>query len=94
MASYTFDGDELKDSRHEVIARVRGDEIQDARHNTVGRIKGDEIQDSHHNTVARIDGEEIQDSRHSRIGTLAEVRNLIDGPGGRTLAALWVLLVR
>jgi hypothetical protein len=94
MADFVFDGRELRDRSYNVIARVEGNEIKDSSYNTVGRIEGDEIKDSSYNLIARIDGDEIKDRSYSRMGTMSDARSAIDGPGGHTLAALWIFFVR
>ena len=94
MANFKFDGRELKDSHSNVIGKVDGNYIKDVHSNTVGRIDGDDIKDSHSNLIARIRGNDIQDTHGSRIATMDVVRSAIEGPGGTTLAALWVCFVR
>ena len=42
----------------------------------------------------RIDGTYVRDSSGKRIRTVDDVRKEIDGPGGATLVALWILLIR
>ena len=78
MADYRMDGQYLKDSNG----------------NRVAQIDGNYIKDSNGNRVGQIDGQYIKDANGTRIGTMADVRKEIDGPGGATLAALWVLFIR
>jgi hypothetical protein len=94
VASYTFNGTELRDTHNAVIARVRGDEIEDAHHNTVGRLNGDEVQDAQYNILGRISGEDIQDPYGRLIATWDDVHKMIEGPAERAIAALWILFLQ
>jgi len=76
------------------MGEIDGKYIKDGHGNRVGEIDGNYIKDSHGKRLAELDGNTIKDASGNRIGTLDDVRRTIDGPGGMTLAALWVLLIR
>ena len=44
--------------------------------------------------MAQFDGDYIRDSSGSRLGEIKDVHKVIDGVGGMSLVALWVLCVR
>ena len=52
------------------------------------------MKDSRGQRLIEFDGQYIKDNRGQRIGTHDDVLKLIDGPGGMTLIALWVLFAR
>ena len=77
-----------------IIGRVDGTDIHDSSGHVVGKIRGEEIQDTHSHTVGRVQGNNVYDGSGRRLCSMSELRNNIDGPGGVTLAAIWILLVR
>jgi pyridoxal/pyridoxine/pyridoxamine kinase len=60
----------------------------------VGEIDGNIIKDAHSNKIAEVENGEIKDAHLNKIWTVDGVQNIIDGTGGLTSAALWVLLLR
>ena len=90
---YKLDGNKLI-SKGIKIGQIDGSSIRDGHNNKVGTIDGRNIRDAHGSKVAEFDGENIKDSNGSKIGTMHDVRKVIDGQGGNSLAALWVIFVR
>jgi hypothetical protein len=93
MSDYKFDGTKLS-QRGSTIAKVDGNRILDSHGSKAGSIDGTKIMDSHGSKIGSVDGDKICDSHGSKISTLNDVRRTIDGPGGVSLAALWLLFVR
>ena len=59
----------------------------------VATTDGKSVWDANGHKIGTFDGEKIYASG-TRIGTIADVRQAIEGIGGLSLAALWVLVVR
>lgn len=93
MGDYKFDGKELR-LRGSRVGVLDGKSIRDGHGSLVGRVDGQVIRDSHGSTVARFDGREIRDAHGMKIGSLEDVRDDIEGVGGASLVAMWILLVR
>ena len=94
MSDYKLDGDYLKDRRGIKIGRIDGKHIRDGKGSMVGRIDGKHIRDSHGIKIADFDGIDIRDKRGVKIGTIDDVHKSINGVGGISLVALWILFVR
>jgi hypothetical protein len=95
MADYKLDGNYLRNRSGNRVAQVDGKIIRDSSGNRLGEVDGEFIRDSRGNRVAQFDGTYIRDgSTGNRIGEMKDVHNSIDGVGGITLVALWVLCVR
>lgn len=94
MAEFRFDGKVLKNRNGQTVGDTDGKRIRDGRYETVGDIDGMKIRDRNLHVVADFDGKTIRDARLARLGTIDDVKRVIDGPGGISLVALWVLLVR
>lgn len=96
MSKYRFDGKTLKFGSR-TIANVSGDRIRKGSgSSTEGNIRNDQIrQGSGSKVIANVRGRDIrQGSGSSKIGTMDDVDKAIEGPGGVTKAALWVLFVK
>ena len=93
MADYKFDRNELR-CRGSKIGVVDGKYIRDSHGSKVGEFDGKYIRDSHGSKLAEFDGKVVRDSHGSRIATIDDIKKQIDGVGGLSLVALWVLLVR
>ncbi len=93
MANYKFDGKELHGGGSK-LGVVDGKYIKDSHGNKVGEIDGKYIKDSHGSKLAEFDGKVVKDSHGSKIATIDDIKKQIDGVGGVSLVALWVLLVR
>ena len=63
---------------------------------TVANISGDKVRKgSGGSTLINVSGDSIrQGSGGSTIAKMKDVRKIIDGPGGVTLAALWYCFIR
>jgi len=94
MVLFKFDGKYLKDRTGKRIAEVDRNYIKDSHGRRVGEIDRLYVKDSRGQRLIEFDGRYIKDNRGQRIGTPDDVMKLIDGPGGMTLIALWVLFVR
>jgi hypothetical protein len=94
MAAYSFDGQCLKTRFGSTIGEIVGNTVIDANSNKVGEIDGNTIKDASLNKIAVVDNSEIKDAENKKIWTTEGVQNIIDGTGGITSAALWVLLLR
>lgn len=93
MANYKFDGRVLRDHSGNRVATVEGSRFKDAHGSSAGHIDGRFVRDRSGQRIGEIDGTNIKDARGSRIATIDEVRRVIDGSGGATIAALWLLFV-
>lgn len=93
MARIRLDGNNIYED-YTRIGSLDGMEVKDSSGLVVGRIRGNNIEDRHYNTIARVEGNDINDNHFNRIGRITDVRHIIDGPGGVSLAAIWVLLIR
>jgi sporulation protein YlmC with PRC-barrel domain len=92
MADYKFDGKELH-CRGSKVGVLDGKYIKDSNGKKVGEIDGKYIKDSHGKKLAEFDGKVIEIAG-KRIATIDDIKKQIDGVGGVSLVALWVLLVR
>ncbi len=96
MSRYKFDGKYLKYGS-KTIANVSGDNIRKGSGSiTEANIRNDQIRKGSGSTVlANVRGRDIrQGSGSSKIGTMDDVDKAIEGPGGTTKAALWILYVK
>lgn len=96
MSKYKFDGKTLK-LGSTTIANVSGNSIRKGSgSNTEGNIKNDQIRMGlGSNVIANVKGRDIrQSSGSTKIGTMDDVDKVIEGPGGISKAALWVLFVK
>lgn len=93
MTNYKFDGRILRSRSGAKVAEFDGRHIKDAHGQRIGEIEGKNIKDSHGHRLAEFDGKVIRQSG-SKIGTIDDVTDDIDGAGGISLVALWLLAVR
>lgn len=96
MAKYKFDGKYLK-YNGSIIANVNGYKIRKGNgSSTVANIQGNKVrQGNGSSTMLNVSGENIrQGSSSSSIAKMKDIRKLIDGPGGITLAALWYCFIK
>jgi len=99
MATYKFDGSKLKMGA-KTIANVQNTKIYDGTSTAkcLANINGDKIYlgSSRAKCIANIRGDKLYEgySTAKKICTLKDIKKLIDGPGGVTLAALWYVCVR
>jgi hypothetical protein len=94
MTNYKLEGNCLRNRSGNKVAQADGKYIRDSSGGRIGEIEGTYIRDSHGNRVAEFDGNYIRDGSGNRIGEMKDVHKDIDGIGGITLVALWVLCVR
>ena len=94
MSDYKLDGNYLRDRRGIKIGRIDGKYIRDGTSTIVGRIDDKYIRDSRSTKIAEFDGTYIRDKRGVKIGTIDDVHKSINGVGGISLVALWILFVR
>jgi hypothetical protein len=93
MADYKFDGKDLR-CRGTRIGSIDGKTVRDSHGSRIGEFDGKTIRDSHGSRIGEFDGQVVRDASGSRIATISDVQRAIDGPGGASLTALWMLLVR
>jgi hypothetical protein len=93
MAEYKFDGKELR-CKGSKVGVVDGKYIRDSHGSKIGEIGDKYIRDSHGSKLAEFDGKVVRDGHGKRISTIDDIKKQIDGVGGVSLVALWVLLVR
>lgn len=96
MAQYKFDGKYLKHGGS-IIANVNGYKIRKGNGSSiVANIQGNKVrQGNSSSTLINVSGENIrQGSSSSTIAKMKDVRKLIDGPGGITVAALWYCFIK
>jgi hypothetical protein len=99
MATCKFDGSKLK-MGSKVVANVRADKIYEGSgaSKCLGNIRGDRIYlgSGASKCFANVRGDKIYEGSSSskKIGALKDAQSAIDGPGGITIAALWVLCVK
>jgi len=74
--------------------KIKGDKMQDKRHRTTAYIKGDKILDERRRTMAYIKGDKILDERRRPVAKMRDIDRAIDGPGGASKIALWLLFVK
>lgn len=91
---YKFDGRYLRNKSGSRIAEVDGKNIRNEKGSLIGKIDGKHIRDFRGNKIAEYDGQYIRDASGKRIGEMKDVKKDIDGVGGITLVALWLLFVR
>ena len=94
MSEFKFDGKVLRSKSGSRVAETDGKYVRDSHGSRIGEFDGKTIRDDHGSRVAEFDGEVIRSSSGSRLGTIADVRKAIDGAGGISLVALWLLVVR
>ena len=93
MSNYKFDGKYLSE-RGSRRGRIDGSYVYDDHGKRIGKFERDYIYDSHGSRIGKLDGKNVYDGHGSRLGTLDDVKKSIDGPGGLSLVAMWLLLVR
>jgi hypothetical protein len=75
--------------------KMKGNDLYDNHSHKVAIVKGDDIYDDHSHKIAIIKGSDIYDDHSHKIATMNDVkRDIQDGLGGATLAALWLCFVR
>ena len=93
MANYKFDGENLKLNGRR-MARINRDRILDDKGRSAGRFKDEKIYDAKGRSAGRFDGRYLFDGKGRRIADRRQIEKDIDGNGGTSLAALWLLFVR
>lgn len=94
MPEFKFDGRVLRNKSGSRVAEVDGKYVRDSHGARVGEFDGKTIRDIRGSRIAEFDGEVIRSSSGSRLGTIADVKRAIDGAGGISLVALWLLMIR
>jgi hypothetical protein len=94
VAEFKFDGKVLRSKSGSRVAETDGKYVRDSHGRRIGEFDGKTIRDDHGGRVADFDGEVIRSSSGSRLAIIADVRKAIDGTGGISLVALWLLVVR
>ena len=94
MAQFKFDGLRLRQGST-TVANVRRTEIcRGTGSTTIVNVKGNDIrQGSGSRVLATVSGSSIR-VQGSTVGTMRDVDEAIDGPGGIIKVALWVAFVR
>lgn len=93
MASYKFDSKYLTLSGRRV-GKVQDPYILDDRGKRVGKVQGDYILDGKGRRIGKFDGSNLLDGSGRRVTDRRQIEKDIDGSGGVTLAALWLIFVR
>jgi len=93
MHDYKVNGNYLQERNGTKVAQFDGRYFRDARGNKAGELDGKYIRDARNNRIAEIDGDYIR-VNGSRVGTISDVRKIIDGPGGASLVGFWMLFIR
>jgi hypothetical protein len=99
MATYKFDGSSLKIGS-KTIANVKNSKIYEGTSTAkcLANFKSDKIYlgSSTAKCIANVHSEKVYEgsSTAKKISTLKEIKREIDGIGGITLAALWLVCVR
>lgn len=93
MAKYKFDSSYMRHSGR-TIARINGEKVYDGKGRLAGRFKDERIFDGKGRPAGRFDGKYVFDSRGRRVADRRQVEKDIDGNGGTSLVALWLLFVR
>jgi hypothetical protein len=97
MSSYKYDGRYFTDQNYKRIAEFDGTYLIDGNnYMRIAQIDGDFIVDAKdYRRVVEIRGEDIVDcSNYNTISKMNDIRNMIDGPGGKSLVAFWWFFVR
>jgi hypothetical protein len=97
MSSFKFDGDYFIDQNNRRIARFDGTYLTDENNNMrIAWIDGNFLMDSKsNNRVVEFRGEDIINcSNNNTIAKMNDIRNMIDGPGGKSLVAFWWFFIR
>jgi hypothetical protein len=92
--TYRFDGKDLRDASGGPVASISGNDIHDRYGSTVGTISGSSIRDRYGSTIASFSGNNVRDEKAGRsLGSLSDVKRDIEGSGGISMVAMWVLFV-
>ena len=94
MADYKFDGTTLRSRSGSRVGTIQGDTIRAANGSRAGTIKGDEIRDSSGRRIGKFDGDCVRDETNRSVLKDRDLDRIIDGPGGCSKAAMWLLFVR
>lgn len=94
MSKYKFDGKQLRDPSGNRLGEFDGKIVRDKAGTRVGEVDGKIIRDKNGSRMGEFDGINLRDSKGSRVATLEDVKRDIDGIGGTTLAAMWLLFIR
>jgi hypothetical protein len=91
---YGFDGRILRSRSGKRLAEVDRNYVRNDTGTRIGEIDRNYIKDSQGRRIADFDDEYIKDSSGRTIATIKDVQKVIRGPGGISLVALWLLVVR
>jgi hypothetical protein len=95
MKPYNMDQSLLRNSKtKEIIGMVDNSKVKDRHGNTLARFNRVWIFDASSNRIAHFDGTDVKDKSGVRITTIDKIRQEIDGPGGISIVALWVIFLR
>jgi len=94
VAEFKFDGKVLRSKSGSRVAETDGKYVRDSHGRRIGQFDGKIIRDDHGSRLAEFDGEVIRSTSGSRLATIADVKKAIDGTGGISLVAVWLLVVR
>jgi sporulation protein YlmC with PRC-barrel domain len=93
MKDYKIDGKYFRDRHGKKLGEVDGKYIRNDRGVKVAQVDGKYIRDSHGSRIGEFDGKYIRNSHGTKIGTIDDVLKIIDGSGGISLVALWMLFI-
>lgn len=94
MPEYTFDGKRLKKSSGQKMGEIERNLVRAWNAAKIGEIEGKNLRDAHGKKVAEFDGKTLKDDLGKKLMTLAEIRKVIEGEDGISLAAMWYFFVR
>jgi hypothetical protein len=97
MSNFKFDGRYFTDQNYKRIAEFDGTYLTDANSGMrIAQIEGDFLVESRScNRIVEIRGDNIVDCLScNTLETMSDIRNMIEGPGGKSLVAFWWFFIR
>lgn len=76
------------------IGKISGQNLKDSGGRTLARIDKDKVKDSTGRTIGYIQGDSLKDSTGHTLIKMSDIKKSIDGFGGTSLAAVWLIFVR
>ena len=94
MAEYSFDGKVLRNQSGQKMGEIDRTSIRAWNSSLLGQIDRSNIRDSRGKKVAEFDGKTLKDDLGNKLISVQEIKQVIDGEAGITLAAMWYFFVK
>jgi hypothetical protein len=93
MPEYIFDGKKLKKRSGQKEGELEKNIVKAWNGVKVGEIEGEIVRDAQGKKVLEFDGKNIKDDAGKKLATIEEVRKIVEGEAGISLAAMWYFFI-